>query len=70
LSRDEITKYFEVRLFSLVLMAISTFVVCVFLFFFFISQEQYVYSAAVFVLMVIVFLGALELLRYAKSIKR
>ena len=69
MSRDEVSKYFEVRLFSLVLMAISFFVVCVFLLFFFISREQYAYSVAVIVLMVIVLLGALELSRYAKSLK-
>jgi hypothetical protein len=70
LSRDEVSKYFEVRLFSLVLMAISFFVVCVFLLFFFISREQYAYSVVVIVLMVIVLLGALELSRYAKILKR
>jgi len=70
LSRDEVTKYFEVRLFSLVLMAIGFFVVCVFLLFFFISREQYAYSVVVIVLMVIVLLGALELSRYAKILKR
>ena len=69
MSRDEVSKYFEVRLFSLVLMAIGFFVVCVFLLFFFISRGQYVYSVAVIVLMVIVLLGALELSRYAKSLK-
>jgi hypothetical protein len=70
LSREEVTKYFEVRFFSLALMAIGIFVVFVFLLFFFISRGQYVYAVAVIALIVIVLLAALELLRYAKILKR
>jgi uncharacterized membrane protein YfhO len=70
LSREEVTKYFEVRFFSLALMAIGIFVLCLFLIFFFISQGQYVYVVAVIALAVIVLLVALELSRYAKSLKR
>ena len=70
MSREEVTKYFEVRFFSLALMAIGIFVVCVFLLFFFISRGQYVYAVAVIALIVIVLLAALELLRYAKILKR
>jgi hypothetical protein len=70
LSREEVTKYFEVRFFSLALMAIGIFVVCVFLLFFFISRGQYIYALALIALMVIVLLAALELLRYAKILKR
>ena len=51
-------------------MAIGIFVVFVFLLFFFISRGQYVYAVAVIALAVIVLLAALELLRYAKILKR
>ena len=70
MSSDEVTKYFEVYLFSLVLMAVSFLIVCTFLFFLFISREQYAYAVAVIALMVIVLLGALELSKYAKSLKK
>ena len=70
LSRDEVTKYFEVRFFSLALTAIGIFVVCLFLLFLFVSRGQYVYAVAVIALMVIVLLAALELLGYAKILKR
>jgi FlaA1/EpsC-like NDP-sugar epimerase len=70
LSREEVKKYFEVRFFSLALMAIGIFVVCVYLLFFFISRGQYVYAVAVIALAVIVLLAALELSRYAKILKR
>jgi hypothetical protein len=70
LSRDEVRKYFEVRFFSLVLMAIGIFVVCVFLLFFFISRGQYVYAVALIALIVLVLFAAVELLRYAKILKR
>jgi len=70
LSRDEVKKYFEVRFFSLALMAIGVFAVCVFLLFFFASRGQYVYAVAVTALAIIVLLAALELLRYAKILKR
>ena len=70
MSREEVTKYFEVRFFSLALMAIGIFVVCIILLFFFISRGQYVYAVAVIALMVIVLLAALELSRYAKILKK
>jgi uncharacterized membrane protein len=70
LSSDEVSKYFEVRLFSLALLAVSILIVCIFLFFLFISREQYAYAVAVSALMVIVLLGALELSKYAKSLKK
>jgi cytochrome c biogenesis protein CcdA len=70
LSSEEVTKYFEVRFFSLALMAIGIFVVFVFLLFFFISRGQYVYAVAIIALMVIVLLAALELSRYAKILKK
>jgi len=70
LSRDEVKKYFEVRFFSLALMAIGIFAVCVFLFFFFVARGQYVYAVAVIALAVAVFLAALELLGYVKLLKK
>jgi FlaA1/EpsC-like NDP-sugar epimerase len=70
LSRDEVKKYFEVRFFSLAIMAVGIFVVCVFLLFFFISRGQYVYAFAVIALAAMVLLVALELSRYAKILKR
>jgi hypothetical protein len=70
LSKDEVKKYFEVRFFSLALMAIGIFAVCVFLLFFFASRGQYVYAIAVIALAVVVLLAALELLGYVKSLKK
>jgi hypothetical protein len=70
LSREEVTKYFEVRFFSLALMAIGIFIVCVFLLFFFISRGQYFYAVALAASAVIVLLAAVEVLRYAKILKR
>jgi hypothetical protein len=70
LSRDEVTKYFEVRFFSLALMAIGIFVIGVFLLFFFTSRGQYIYSVLVVALMIIALVGAVELARYAKILKR
>jgi hypothetical protein len=70
LSTEEVSKYFEVRFFSLALMAIGFFVVCVFLLLFFTSQGQYVYSVLVVALMIIALVGAVELARYAKILKR
>ena len=70
MSREEVTKYFEVRFFSLALMAIGIFIVCIFLLFFFISQGQYVYAVAVIALAVIVLLATVELLRYTRTLKR
>jgi hypothetical protein len=70
LSRDEVKKYFEVCFFSLALMAIAVVAVCVFLFVFFASRGQYVYAVAVIALAVAVFLAALELLGYVKSLKK
>jgi hypothetical protein len=70
LSRDEVAKYFEVRFFSLALMAIGFFVVCVFLLFFFTVRGQYIYSVLVVTLIIIALVGAVELTRYAKILKR
>jgi cytochrome c biogenesis protein CcdA len=70
LSREEVLKYLEVHFFSLALTAIGIFVVCVFLLFFFITREEYIYAAVVVALMVIALLGALELERFAKILKR
>jgi hypothetical protein len=70
LSREEVKKYFEVRFFSLAVMAIGMFVVCVFLFFFFMSRGQYVYAVAVIALAVVILLATVELLRYAKILKK
>jgi hypothetical protein len=70
LSREEVTKYFEVRFFSLALMAIGIFIVCVFLLFFFILRGQYFYAVALAALAVVVFLATVEVLRYAKILKR
>jgi hypothetical protein len=70
LSTKEVTKYFEVRFFSLALMAIGFFVVCMFLLLFFTSRGQYIYSVLVVALMIIALVGAVEMARYAKILKR
>ena len=70
MSREEVKKYFEVRFFSLAIVAIGIFAVCIFLFFFFALRGQYVYAFAVMALAVVVLLAALELLGYVKSLKK
>jgi len=70
LSREEVLKYLEVHFFSLALTAIGIFVVCVFLLFFFITRGEYLYAAVVVALMVLALLGALELERFAKILKK
>ena len=70
MSREEVLKYLEVHFFSLALTAISIFVVCVFLLFFFISRGEYIYAAVVVALMIIALIGAVELERFAKIIKK
>ena len=70
MSRGKVTKYFEVRFFSLAVMAIGFFVVCVFLLFFFTSRGQYIYSVLVIALMIIALVGAVIMARYAKILKR
>ena len=70
MSSDEVYKFVEVRVFSLVIIAIGIFAICVFLFFFFVFRGQYVYAVAVAALAVILFFGALELYRYAVGLKR
>lgn len=70
MSRDEVKKYFEVRFFSLALVAIAVVAVCVFLFVLFALRGQYVYAFAVIALAVVVLLAALELLGYVKSLKK
>ena len=70
MSREQVKKYFEVRFFSLAILAIGIFAVCIFLFFFFALRGQYVYAFAVIALAVVVLLAALELLGYVKSLKK
>jgi amino acid transporter len=70
LSRDEVTKYFEVRFISLALMAIGILAVCVFLLFLFVSRGQYVYAFASITLMVIILFAAVGLLRYARILRK
>jgi uncharacterized membrane protein YqjE len=67
LSYDQILKYFEVRLVSLAIMAIGVFFICLVLFVLFILRGEYLYAVAVTVLMVVLVLGAIKLLQYAKT---
>lgn len=68
LSRDKIAKYFEVRLFSLVIMAAAIFILCIFLLFLFVWREQYIYAAMIVGVMVILILAATRLLQYARTL--
>ena len=70
MSRGEVLKYFEVRLFSLALVAIMIFFLCMFLFFLFIWRGQYVYATAIVALMIIVVYGAIKLFQYAKTFRK
>lgn len=70
MSSDEVYKFVEVRVFSLVIIAIGIFAICVFLCFFFVLRGQYVYAVAAAALAVVLLFGALELYRYAVNLKR
>lgn len=70
MSNDKVSKYFEVRFFSLAPVAISILVVFVFLFIFLALREQYIYAVVFAALAVVLFFGAMELCRYAKKLRR
>ena len=58
------------RVFSLVIVAIGIFAVCVFLFSLFISRGQYVYAVAMAALAVVLFFASQELYKYAVRLKK
>jgi hypothetical protein len=65
LTRDQVAKYYEVRLRSLAIMAVMIVILCIFLFFFFIWRGQYLYAALMAGVAVIVALAGVRLIRYA-----
>lgn len=67
MTQDQVFKYFEVRLTSLAIISIGVFLACLVLFFLFVSRGEYLYAAAMAVLMVVTMLGAIKLLQYAKT---
>ena len=70
MSRDEVTKYFEVRLYSLAMVAIMIFILCMFLFFLFMLRGQYVYAVIIAGAMVLMVVGAIKLTQYARIFKK
>jgi membrane protein implicated in regulation of membrane protease activity len=70
LSREKVTKYFEIRLFSLVITAVLLFFLFVFFSFFFLWRGQYAYSAAMIAVAFILFLAALRVWRYGKMLEQ
>jgi uncharacterized membrane protein YqiK len=70
LTRDQVAKYFEVRLRSLAIMAVLVVVLCIFLFFLFVWRGQYLYAAAMIGLAIIVALAAVRLPGYARLFRR
>jgi FlaA1/EpsC-like NDP-sugar epimerase len=70
MSRDQVSKYFEVRLFSLAIVAVMLFILFAFFFFFFLWQGQYLYSVLMVALAATVLLAALRLWQYAKLLKK
>ena len=69
MSRDKVSKYFEVRLFSLVIMAVLLFFLFVFFFFFFLWQGQYAYSLVMVAVAAVVLLAAVRLWKYGKMLR-
>jgi membrane protease YdiL (CAAX protease family) len=70
LSQEKVTKYFEVRLLSLAVIAVLLFFLFVFFFFFFLWQGQYAYSAVMVAVAVIVLLAAFRLWQYGKMLRK
>jgi hypothetical protein len=70
LSTEQVRKYFEVRLFSLVLVAAVVFIICLFFLFLFVWRKQYVYAGAVVPVAVILAVSAVKVWRYAGMYKR
>jgi flagellar biosynthesis/type III secretory pathway M-ring protein FliF/YscJ len=65
LTRDQVKKYYEVRLRSLAIMAVMIVILCIFLFFFFIWRGQFLYAALMAGVAVIVALAGARLTKYA-----
>jgi uncharacterized membrane-anchored protein YitT (DUF2179 family) len=70
MSRDQVSKYFEVRLFSLAIVAVMLFILFAFFFFYFLWRRQYVYSVLMIAVAAIVLLAALRLWQYAKMVRK
>lgn len=70
LSREQVTKYFEVRMFSLAVIAFMMCVVFIFLLFLFVSRGQYVYAVAIAAVAIIMVIAALKMLQYGKMFRR
>jgi membrane protein YdbS with pleckstrin-like domain len=65
LSREQVRKYFEVRLYSLALAAAVIFIFCVLLLFLFVWRGQYVYAVVVAAVAATVAVAAMKLWQYA-----
>jgi hypothetical protein len=70
LSRDKVEKFFEVRLFSLAILAVTAFFLFTFLFFLFAWRGQYLYAAVMAVIALVVLFAATRLLRYANTFRK
>lgn len=70
LTRDQVKKYFEVRLLSWAIMAIMIVILCTFLFFFFVWRGQYLYAALMAGVAVIVALAGARLARDARLFRK
>jgi hypothetical protein len=70
LTKDQVAKYFEVRLRSLAIMAVLVVILCIFLSFLFVWRGQYLYAAVMISLAVIVALAAVRLPEYARLFRR
>lgn len=70
MTKDQVAKYFEVRLRSLAIMAVLVVILCIFLSFLFVWRGQYLYAAVMIGLAVIVALAAVRLPAYARLFRR
>jgi ABC-type antimicrobial peptide transport system permease subunit len=70
LSRNEVRKYFEIRLFSLGLMAIIVFFACTFLLVLFLMRGQYLYVAALAPILVVLVFATIKLHKYGKTFRK
>lgn len=68
MSREKVTKYFEVRLFSLAIVAVMILILFTFFLLVFIWRGQYFYALAIAAVIVIIAFAAVKASGYAKTL--
>lgn len=70
LSRGEVNKFFEVRLFSLAIVAAIVFAFFLFLSFFFALRGEYAYTATMVALAIVMLVAGIVVFQYARKLRR